>query len=113
MTNSTRRTSPPRPRPPPTESSSTSVVAPTARIYVFLRGKDGLTFGFDGSQSAASDGKIVACEWNFGDGSAGSGDKIIYTCAQAGTHTVTLTVYDDKGQRGDNYGECPVVSPLR
>jgi hypothetical protein len=89
--------------PPP----SGALAAPTARVYVFLRGKDGLTFGFDGSQSAAANAKIVAYEWNFGDGSTGSGDKIIYTYAQAGTHTVTLTVYDDKGQRGTTTVNVP------
>ncbi len=94
-------------QPTPTAPGPNAPVLPTAKINVFLRGKNGLTFGFDGGQSTAPGGKIVAYEWNFGDGSTGSGDKIIYTYAQAGTHTVTLTVYDDKGQQGTTAVNVP------
>ncbi|MGC9517200.1 MAG: PKD domain-containing protein [Methanomicrobiales archaeon] len=42
--------------------------------------------------------KIVTCNWNFGDGSTGSGENVQHTYSKNGTYTVTLTVKDSFGQ---------------
>lgn len=47
--------------------------------------------------SSDADGTIDSYEWQFGDGSTGSGKTASHTFASPGTYTVTLTVTDDKG----------------
>jgi len=49
---------------------------------------------FDGS---ASTGAIVSFDWNFGDGTTGSGVRPVHTYAVAGNYNVTLKVTDDRG----------------
>ncbi|MBB3166939.1 S8 family serine peptidase [Simiduia aestuariiviva] len=53
---------------------------------------------FDASDSTDSDGSVTAYQWNFGDGSAGSGRLTSHTYTAAGDYTVTLTVTDNSGQ---------------
>lgn len=52
---------------------------------------------FDGSGSYDPDGEIVSYEWNFGDGSYGSGVNPTHTYTAVGTYEVTLTVTDNSG----------------
>ena len=52
---------------------------------------------FDGSRSSDSDSTIVAYDWDFGDGSTGSGKMTTHAYASDGRFTVTLTVTDDAG----------------
>ena len=52
---------------------------------------------FDGSGSFDLDGSIVAFEWDFGDGSTGSGVAPSHTFLSAGLYVVSLTVTDDGG----------------
>lgn len=54
-----------------------------------------LSCDFDGSDSYDSDGSIVSYDWDFGDGSTGSGATVSHTFAADGTYTVILTVTDD------------------
>ncbi|HEV2810062.1 MAG TPA: S8 family serine peptidase [Acidimicrobiales bacterium] len=52
---------------------------------------------FDGTASSDSDGAVRSFEWDFGDGSRGSGSVVQHTYQRAGSFTVTLTLADDDG----------------
>lgn len=64
-------------------------------------GKSSLVVFFNASASSDSDGNIVAYEWAFGDGSAGTGmtTSHTYTTTSYRIYTVTLTVTDNEGAR--------------
>jgi len=57
-----------------------------------------LSVRFSAGTSYDADGTITAYEWNFGDGSVGTGRSIDHVYTAAGTYTVTLTVTDDAGE---------------
>ena len=50
---------------------------------------------FDGSASFDRDGRIIAYDWEFGDGSAGSGPSPTHVYAAAAEYKVALRVTDD------------------
>jgi uncharacterized protein YjdB len=52
---------------------------------------------FDGSGSTDTDGIIVSYQWNFGDGTTGTGAMPTHTYSRDGIYTVTLAVTDDDG----------------
>ncbi|EMA52569.1 MULTISPECIES: glycosyl hydrolase family 18 protein [Halococcus] len=52
---------------------------------------------FDASGSSDPDGSISSYEWDFGDGSTGSGKTVSHTYSSKGTYTVSLTVTDGAG----------------
>lgn len=52
---------------------------------------------FDGSASSDPDGQIASYDWDFDDGSFGTGASPTHTYAAAGFYTVSLTVTDDGG----------------
>ena len=52
---------------------------------------------FNASSSYDPDGYIVSYEWDFGDGSTGTGEIIYHKYCDVGTYDVTLTVTDDDG----------------
>ena len=54
---------------------------------------------FDGSSSSDPDGSIVAYEWDFGDGSTGSGEVVTHEYSEKGDYTVILTVTDNDGAK--------------
>jgi PKD repeat protein len=74
---------------------------PVARITATpLAGDSPLIVTFDGSDSSDADGKIVAWDWDFGDGSDLSGETVHHTYVVTDattTFTVTLTVRDNVG----------------
>lgn len=75
--------------------------APTAS-FVFSPAtvNAGATVFFNASNSSAAAGRtIVSYEWNFGDGSTGTGVTTSHVFASANSYNVTLTVTDDVGRR--------------
>ncbi len=60
-------------------------------------GTVGVALTFDGSGSSDPEGTIVAYDWDFGDGTSGTGVNPTHTYTTADTYTVTLTVTDDVG----------------
>lgn len=55
------------------------------------------TLEFDGTGSSHPDGSIISYEWDFGDGTSGSGEIVTHTYAALGSFTVILTVTDSDG----------------
>jgi PKD repeat protein len=66
---------------------------------------------FDASVATDPDGEIVGYQWDFGDGSTGSGVTTQHTYNQPGSYPVTLTVTDDAGASGVDTQWVEVVSP--
>jgi len=56
---------------------------------------------FDGSSSRDFDGKISQYIWDFGDGTAGNGSKVVHRYKKSGKYKVSLKVVDDSGARND------------
>ncbi len=52
---------------------------------------------FDGRASHDPDGRLVAWQWDFGDGALGQGPNPSHVYAAPGSYTVVLTVTDDSG----------------
>ena len=57
----------------------------------FTQSCTNLACGFNGSGSS---GNVTSYQWNFGDGSTGSGANVSHSFAAAGSYSVTLTVSD-------------------
>jgi PKD repeat protein len=72
--------------------------APVARATASpSTGTAPLAVTFDGSTSSDADGSIASYQWNFGDGSTGSGAVVQHSYQSAGDYTATLTVTDNAG----------------
>jgi PKD repeat protein len=67
---------------------------PTA---AFTSSCTGLACTFNGTGSSDPEGPIATYQWNFGDGTTGSGSQPSHPYSQAGTYTVSLTVTDSGG----------------
>jgi hypothetical protein len=66
---------------------------------------------FDGSGSYDPDGEIVDYQWDFGDGSAGTGATVCSTYVNAGFFRVELTVTDDQGESASDTVTLTVQTP--
>jgi DNA/RNA endonuclease G (NUC1) len=74
-----------------TQPPFASIAGPAAAI------SEGSSATFDASTSLDPNGTIVSYDWDFGDGSTGSGVSVSHTYAQDGAFTVRLTITDNDG----------------
>ena len=65
---------------------------------------------FSATLSEDEDGVLILFEWDFGDGTSGSGENVTHTYTTAGTYTVVLRITDDDGETGRN-SKTIYVSP--
>ena len=75
--------------------------APVARIAPLGRLEPGQEILLDGSGSNDRDGSLIAYEWDFGDGSQGSGKQVKHRYPASGRYRAVLTVRDDSGVSND------------
>ena len=76
-------------------TSPTDTTALSAAIAAApLNGTAPLTVSFN---AGSSTGAITSTEWNFGDGTTGTGTTTSHVFTEAGNYTVTLTVTDSQG----------------
>ena len=69
------------------------------------------SISFDGSSSYDPDSgdNIVSYEWDFGDGTTGSGSSVEHTYSTEGKYTIELTVADSEGEESTSSTECNVT----
>jgi alpha-tubulin suppressor-like RCC1 family protein/PKD repeat protein len=92
-----------------TQSLSVGTTDPVASFIASpASGNPPLEVSFDASASFDPDGDIVSWEWDFGDGSSGSGEITSHTYTLAGTFTVELAVTDDNGATGTTTREVRI-----
>jgi len=71
---------------------------PNAVVTGITQAQTGQLVNFSAKESQAAEGsQIVRNEWDFGDGSRGTGVDVNHTYNTANVYNVTLTVTDDKG----------------
>ena len=65
-------------------------------VAAFTSSCQGVTCSFDGTGST-DDTSVVGWNWDFGDGTSGTGSTVSHVYAGSGTFPVTLRVTDDQG----------------
>ena len=71
---------------------------PVAKFSVSPTTPDaGTGVSFDAGSSTDSDGTVTSYQWDFGDGSTGTGKTVTHTYSASGTYTVKLNVTDNNG----------------
>lgn len=63
-------------------------------------GEAPLAVQFSGARSYDSDGNIITYDWDFGDGTTGTGSPVSHTYSAAGAYTASLVVTDNTGLQG-------------
>jgi thiol-disulfide isomerase/thioredoxin len=76
-------------------------------------GPSPLSVFFDATSSYASDGTILAYEWQFGDGSTGTEEIATHTYSSFGVYEARLTVSDDKGTTDSTVRMVTVFDPTK
>lgn len=87
-------------------------LAPTAVIRGETQGPVGLETFFDGTRSFDKYMRDLTYNWDFGDGTAGTGENPGHVYTTTGTYTVTLTVTAD-GQTSDPVTTTVTVKPTQ
>lgn len=77
---------------------------PKAQFDKNIIGAPNEKINFNGAKSFDTDGKIVSYNWDFGDGSTGTGSTTSHIYNKPGKYTVTLKVIDDYSLANCNYG---------
>ncbi|GEM_PF-5368449 len=77
--------------------AGTTQVPPQADISAPASIKAGREAVFSAAASTDPDGSIVSYEWDFGDGTTGSGKEVTHTYTAPGSYNVSLTVTDNSG----------------
>jgi TolB protein len=84
----------------------------TPPVASFISACTGLTCKFDGSASSDPDGTIAGFVWRYGDGKDGSGPATVsHTYTAGGIYSVTLTVTDNGGAKGNQTTNVTVNNP--
>ena len=87
--------------------------APTAQIAASaLRGAAPLTVSFSGAGSSDPDGSITAYDWQFGDGSGGSGVATSHAYTTPGSYGAQLRVTDNSGLSATSAVTITVDAPV-
>ncbi len=84
-------------------------IPPTAE---FTATTDRLTVALDARASADADGTVASYDWDFGDGTTGTGATPQHTYTAAGSYRVTLTVTDDDGVKATTAQDVEVITGL-
>ena len=77
-------------------------------IASFTASAAGGTASLNASGSIDPDGSIAQYQWDFGDGSTGSGVNISHPYTQSGTYTITLSITDNSGARTKTFQKLTV-----
>ena len=83
---------------------------PVSNVGGPYSGNVGSTVSFNGSDSYDNDGTIGSYNWNFGDGSSGTGKTTTHVYTSEGTYTVRLIVTDNDDAT-DMSSTTIVISP--
>ena len=76
-------------------------------------GLTAIEINFDGSDSFDLDGNITSYEWDFGDGTKGSGEKTSHIFTSQGDFVVKLTVTDDDGNKNTHKSYASINSLVK
>jgi len=91
-----------------TVSQAESVeVLPVAEVNVSRNASANKTIVFNASGSYDTDGTIASYQWDFGDGTTGSGVNPEHVYENPGTYNVTLVITDNNG---NNYSKTMTVN---
>lgn len=90
-------------------SGSPPANTPPTAAYTFSCTDLGCSF--NGTGSTDPGGSISTWQWNFGDGTTGSGSTTNHTYAAGGTYTVVLTVTDNGGLQDTESKPVTVTAP--
>ncbi len=86
---------------------------PTADIEVdFSSGTAPLAVNFNASNSNDPDGSIVQYDWDFADGTTGTGETLSHVFTEGGFYSVSLLVTDNSGMTAQAEITIVVDSPL-